>query len=70
MYNSYTGLKMIHGEKVQQALERYRFSAQQETPESGALQSSGGWLARFTRAFARKPEATFHRCEGGAEGTL
>ncbi|HLZ59036.1 MAG TPA: hypothetical protein VKR06_19000 [Ktedonosporobacter sp.] len=53
---SYTGTKLIQDEKIQEALERYRFSAEQKTPKQGLLHSFGKALARFTQHYGWKQE--------------
>ena len=67
-YVSYTGLKMIHDQKIQEALEQQRLYAGQETQRRGLLQTFGAFLARFTNFSARKPKATFPGCDGEVEG--
>jgi hypothetical protein len=67
---SYTGIKIIQDQKIEEALEHYRFSARQETQKRELLQTFGAFLARFTNFSARKPKATFPGCDGEVEGTV
>jgi len=69
-YVSYTSMKIVHDQKIEEALEHYRFSAGQETQKRGQLQTFGAFLARFTNFSARKPRATFPGCDGEVEGTV
>jgi hypothetical protein len=54
---SYTGIKIIQDQKIDEALEHYRLSEEQETQKRGLLQKSGAFLARFTHVSAQKPKA-------------
>jgi hypothetical protein len=53
---SYTGLKIIHDEKIQEALEHQRLYAEQETQRQRLLQMFGKFLARFYKQSDRKQE--------------
>ena len=59
---SYTGLKMIHDQKIQEALERQRLYAEQETQRPGLLQTFGKFLARFTNRSGQKQEGPCPGC--------
>jgi hypothetical protein len=59
----YTGLKTVHDQEIKEALEHSRFSAGQTRQKRGLPQMLGAFLARFTNASARKPEATFPACD-------
>ena len=59
---SSTGLKIVHEQMIQEALERRRFFAGLEKPEQGLLQTFGAFLARFTNLSTRKSKATFSDC--------
>ena len=54
---SYTGLKIIHDQKIREALEHQRFYVGQEAQRHRLLQSFGKVLARFTNQSRRKQEA-------------
>ena len=58
-YVSYTSMKMIHDQKIEEALEDQRLYSGQETRKRGLLQTFGGFLARFTHFSVGKPKATF-----------
>ncbi len=51
---SYTSLKIIHDQKIQEALERQRFDAGQDTPGQSLRQAWRAFLARFSRQADRK----------------
>ena len=59
---SYTGLKIIHDQKIQEALEQQRLYAGQETQRQGLLQTFGKFLARFNKQSGRKQEEPFPGC--------
>ena len=59
---SYTGLKIIHDQKIQEALERQRLYVGQETQRPGLLQTFGKFLARFTNRPGRKQEGPLPGC--------
>ncbi len=61
-FSSYTGLKIIHDQKIQEALERQRLYAGQETQMPGLLQTFGKFLARFTNRSGRKQEGPLPGC--------
>ena len=44
---SYTGIKIIHDQKIQEALERQRLYAGQETQRQRLFRAFGKFLARF-----------------------
>ena len=45
---SYTGIKIIHDERIREALENHRLYAGQETRKHGLIQAFGKLLARFS----------------------
>ena len=49
MYPSYTGLKIIHDQKIQEALEQQRLYAKQKMHRSSLLQAFDRLLARFNK---------------------
>jgi hypothetical protein len=59
---SYTSLKIVHDEKIQEALERQRFEAGQGTPRRGLLQTFGKFLARFSNQSGHKQERPLPGC--------
>ncbi len=59
---SYTGLKIIHDQKIQEALEQHRLYAGQETQRQGWLQTFEKFLARFTNHSGRKQEGPLPCC--------
>jgi len=56
--SSYTSLKIIHDQKIQEALEQQRLYAGQEMQRQGLLQKFGKFLARFTNQSGRKQEGS------------
>jgi len=58
-YVSYTSMKMIQDQKIEEALEHQRLYTGQETQKRGLLQTFGAFLARFTNFSAREPKATY-----------
>lgn len=66
----YTGLKTVHDQKIKEALEHSRFSAEQATQKHSLRQTFGAFLAHFTSFSARKPEATLPACDGEVEKTV
>jgi hypothetical protein len=56
---SYTGLKIIHDQKVQQALEQHHHYAGQKTHRQNPLRAFGMLFVRFNKRSARKQEASF-----------
>jgi hypothetical protein len=60
---SYTGLKIVHDQKIEEALEHYRFAEAQRTQKRGVLQSVTAFLARFTNISAQKAKTTIPGCE-------
>ncbi len=59
---SYTSLKIIHDQKIQEALEQQRLYAGQETQTQGLPQAFGKFLARFTNRSGRKQEGPLPGC--------
>lgn len=66
----HTGIQLIHDQQVEEALERYHISAQQETQRRALPQAIHTFLARFTNFSAHKPQAIFPDCDRKAEGTI
>jgi hypothetical protein len=63
-FSSYTGLKIVHDQKIEEALEHYRFVEAQRTQKRSMLRSATAFLARFTNISAQKAKATIPSCEG------
>jgi hypothetical protein len=61
-YVSYTSMKIVHDQKIQEALERQRLYAGQATQRPGLLQTLGKFLARFTNRSGRKQEGPLPGC--------
>jgi hypothetical protein len=59
---SYTGLKIVHDEKIQEALERQCLDAKQETQGQGLLRALGKLLTRFNNQAGRKQEESLPGC--------
>lgn len=55
---SYTSVKIVHEQIVQEALERRRFLAGSEKPQRRLLQTFGTFLARLMNRPAQKLSAT------------
>ena len=53
---SYTSIKIIHDEKIQEALEHHRLYTRQDTQRQGLFQALGKFLARFNKQPAHKTE--------------
>jgi hypothetical protein len=53
---SYTSIRLIHDENVQEALERYRFDAAPKRNRQGLLHAFGKALARLTQQTGNEPE--------------
>ncbi len=51
---SYTGLKMVHDQQVQEALERHRFDIEQARYRHTLFQTFGKWIVRFTNRPGQK----------------
>lgn len=66
----YTGLKVVHDQEINEALEDYRFSVEQATQKRGLAQTFGALLARFTNSSAREPEATLPVCDRKVKKTF
>ena len=56
LYVSYTSMKMIQDQKIEEALEHQRLYTGQETRKRGLFQTFGLFLARFTHFSVRKPQ--------------
>jgi hypothetical protein len=61
---SYTSLKIVHDQMIEEALERYRPAEEQKTQKRDLRQMTGAFLARFTNISARKAKETIPSCEG------
>ena len=66
---SYTGLKLIHDQKVREALERERLYAEQKTQRRDLRQAFSEFLAGFNHRSTRNeekrsssPEYASHEC--------
>jgi hypothetical protein len=59
---SYTSLKMVHNQQVQEALERYRLNAERTTSRRGLFQAFEQVLARFTNQPGREQEGPRAGC--------
>jgi hypothetical protein len=66
----YSGLKIVHDQQIKEALEHYRFSAEQAAQKRSLHQTFGAFLARFTHSSAQKPEATLPTCDVEEKGTV
>ncbi len=60
---SYTSLKIVHDQQIQEALERQRLYAGQPHRQ-GMLQAFGKFLARFTNQPGRKQKEQDRRSSG------
>jgi hypothetical protein len=67
---SYTGLKIIYDQQIQEALEHHSFSAGSETPKRGLLRTCDTFLARFAHFSVQKPKATSLFCNWEEAGTV
>jgi hypothetical protein len=56
---SYTSVKIVHEQMIQEALERRRFFAGPAKPQRRLLQTFGTFLARLMNHPAQKLSATF-----------
>ncbi|MBO0793971.1 MAG: hypothetical protein J2P36_23885 [Ktedonobacteraceae bacterium] len=61
-FSSYTSLKAVHDQQVQEALKQHRPDAQPKTSEQNLLQAVGKLLAHFHNPPARKQEKTLPGC--------
>lgn len=61
-FSSTTGVKMIHDEMVQEALERQPIDTGEETQRPGLFQALGKVLARFNSQPAREQAKPVHGC--------
>jgi hypothetical protein len=59
---SYTGLKIVHDQQVQESLERSRLNAERATYRQGLFQAFEKLLARFTNQPGRKQEGPRAGC--------
>ena len=59
---SYTGLKLVHDQQVQESLVRYRLGAGRATSRQGLFQAFEKFLARFTNQPGRKQESPRPGC--------
>lgn len=53
-YSSYTSVKIVHDQQVQEALERNRIYAERAAHGQGLFQAIGQFIARFTSQPSRK----------------
>jgi len=67
-YVSYTSMKIVHDQKIQEALERQRLYAGQETQKQGLLQTFGKFLACFANRSGRKQAGPLPGCARACEG--
>jgi hypothetical protein len=56
-FSSYTSVKIVHEQQVQEALERNRIHAEQAAHAQGLFQAIGQFIARFTNQPDRKQTA-------------
>jgi hypothetical protein len=47
MHPPYAGMKIVHDQQIQEALERHRLHSEQATPRQGLIRTLGKALARF-----------------------
>lgn len=59
---SYTNLKIIHDQQIEEALEQHRLYAGEEKQEQGLFQKFGKLLARFTAQPEQKCEQPLPDC--------
>ncbi len=59
---SYTGLKSVHDQQVQESLERSRLDAERATYRQGLFQAVEQFIARFTNQPGRKKEGPRPGC--------
>jgi hypothetical protein len=64
---SYTGLKIIHDQEIQEALERKYPGVEQETQGQGLFQTFGAFLARFSHQHDQKQEKPLSSCDWSVE---
>ena len=64
----YSGMKVIHDQQIEEALEYHRHYAGQETHRHGLLQTFGKVLARFTAQSGHKQESILPGSAGCARG--
>lgn len=64
---SYTGVKIIHEQRIQEALERRRFAEERKARQHTLKHIVGVVLARFTSSSAHKPQATVACSDGAVE---
>ena len=58
----YSGMKVVHDQMIEEALERQRYYAGQETRGQGLLTAFRKALARFTAKSAEKQESQLPGC--------
>ncbi len=56
MFPSYSSLKVVHDQMIQEELERHRASEAYTAPRQGLSQMLGKVLSRFTTRAERAPE--------------
>ncbi|MBO0790410.1 MAG: hypothetical protein J2P36_05610 [Ktedonobacteraceae bacterium] len=61
-FSSYTSLKAVHDQQLQEALKQQRPDAEPKTSEQNLLQALGKFLARFHNPSARKQEKPLPGC--------
>ena len=66
----YSGMKVVHDQMIEEALERRRHYAGQEIHRQGLLQTFGKILARFTAHSDQKRESPLPGCAQGGSCTV
>lgn len=66
-YSSYTSMKIVHDQQVQETLERNRIYAEQAEHRQGLFQAIGQFIARFTNQPYQKQVQ--RSCEDGLHAT-
>lgn len=64
----YSGMKVIHDQMIEEALERRRYYAGEKTHRQGLLKTFGKALARFTAQSGHKHESILPGSAGCARG--
>ncbi len=64
---SYTTMKVVHDQKIQEALEHQRLYAEQETQRQGLPQMFRKFIARFNNQSLRKQREPLPDCALCAE---
>lgn len=67
---SYTGLKIVQDQMIEEALERYRVFEEPETQKRVLFHAFGEFLAHFTNFSARTPEEPFPGYGEKVKGTV